>query len=73
MDGSQERTEFAQKQRSISEHRDEEDGPSSWDPRRPPRGGTVQAQLGEVYGNYFLELILIWKLLLGTDFSKKQG
>jgi len=26
------RTEFAQKQMSISEQRDEEDGPSSWDP-----------------------------------------
>jgi len=72
MDGSQKRTEFAQKQRSISEHRDEEDEPSSWDPRRPPLGGTVQAQLGGVYGNY-LELILIWKLLLGTDFNMKQG
>jgi len=33
MDGSQERTEFAQKQRSIDEHRDEEDEPSSWDPQ----------------------------------------
>jgi len=31
------RTEFAQKQRSISEHRDEEDVPSSWDPQRPPK------------------------------------
>jgi len=26
------RTGFAQKQMSISEQRDEEDGPSSWDP-----------------------------------------
>jgi len=26
------RTEFAQKQMSVSEQRDEEDGPSSWDP-----------------------------------------
>jgi len=31
------RTEFAQKQMSISEQHDEEDGPSSWDPRRPPK------------------------------------
>jgi len=55
MDGRQERTEFVQKQRSINEHHDEVD----WDPRRPPPGGTAQAQLGEVYGNYFLELILV--------------
>ena len=47
-------------------------GPSSWDPRRPPPGGTAQVQLGGVYGNYSLELILIWKLLLGTDFNMKQ-
>jgi len=69
MDGSQNRTEFAQKQGSISEHRDEEDGPSSWDLRRPSAGATVQGQLGGVYGNYFLELIIIWKLFLGTDFD----
>jgi len=73
LDESQKRTEFVQKQRSISEHRDEEDGPSSWDPRRPPPGGTAQVQLGGVYRNYFLELILIWKLLLGTDFNMKRG
>jgi len=73
MDGSQERTEFAQKQRSISEHRDEEDGPTSWDPRQPPPGGTVQVQSGGVYGNYFLELIIIWNLFLGTDFDMKWG
>jgi len=30
-------TEFVQKQMSISKQRDEEDGPSSWDPRRPPK------------------------------------
>ena len=30
-------TEFAQRQMSISEQRDEEDGPSSWDAQRPPR------------------------------------
>jgi len=30
-------TEIAQKQMSISEQRDEEDGTSSWDPRRPPK------------------------------------
>jgi len=69
MNGSQERTEFAQKLRSISGHCDEEDGPSSWDPRQPPLGGTAQAQLGEVYGTYFLELIIIWTLFLGTDFD----
>jgi len=69
MDGSQERTEFAQKQRSISEQRDEEDGPSSWDHQRPPLGGTAQAQLRGVYGNYFLELIIIWILFLRTDFD----
>jgi len=59
VDGSQKSTEFAQKQRSISKHCDEEDKPSSWDPRRPPLGGTAQAQWGGVYGNDFLELILI--------------
>jgi len=31
------RTEFAQKRMSISEQHDEEDGPSSWDPQRPPK------------------------------------
>jgi len=36
-------TEFAQKQRSISEHHDEEDGPSSWDPRRPPKDANRHA------------------------------
>jgi len=69
MDGSQKRTEFAQKQRSISEHRDEEDEPSSWDPRQPPPGGTAQEQLGGDYGNYLLELIIICTLFLGTDFN----
>jgi len=34
--GRDPRTEFAQRQMSISEQRDEEDGPSSWDSRRPP-------------------------------------
>jgi len=67
MDGSQKRTEFVQKQRSISGHCDEEDGPSSWDPRPPVV--TAQGQLGGDYGNYFLELIMIWKLFLGTDFD----
>jgi len=59
MDGNQKRTEFTQKQRSISKHCDEEDELSSWDPQQPPPGGD--------YGNYFLELIIIWKLFLGTD------
>jgi len=36
-------TEFAQKQMSISEQRDEEDGPSSWDPRRPPKNANRHA------------------------------
>jgi len=71
MDGSQKRTEFAQRQGSISKHRDEGDGPSAWDPQQPPPGGTAQAQLGGVYGNYFLELIIIWKLFLGTYFNMK--
>jgi len=71
MDGSQKRTEFEQKQGQISEHHDEEDGPSSWDPWRPLPGGTAQAQLGGDYGNYFLELIIIWKLFLGTDLDMK--
>jgi len=69
MDGSQKRAEFAQKKRSISKHRDEEDWPSSWDSRRAPPGGTAQAQLRGVYGNYFLELIIIWKLFIGPDFD----
>jgi len=59
VNGSQKRTEFAQKQKSINKHCDEEHEPLSWDPRRPPLGGTAQAQLGGVYGNDFLELILI--------------
>jgi len=36
-------TEFAQKQMSISERHDEEDGPSSWDPRRPPKDANRHA------------------------------
>jgi len=36
-DGRDPGTEFAQRQMSISEQRDEEDGPSSWDPQRPPK------------------------------------
>ena len=36
-------TEFAQKRRSISEQRDEEGGPSSWDPRRPPKDANRHA------------------------------
>jgi len=36
-DGRGPGTESAQKQRSVSEQSDEEDGPSSWDPRRPPK------------------------------------
>jgi len=37
------RTEFAQKQTSISKQCDEEDGPSSWDPRRPPKDANTNA------------------------------
>jgi len=37
------RTEFAQKQMSVSEQRDEKDGPSSWDPRRPPKDANRHA------------------------------
>jgi len=36
-DGRDPGTESAQKQMSISEQRDEEDGPSSWDPQRLPK------------------------------------
>jgi len=36
-------TEFAQKQTSISEQRDEEDRPSSWDPQRPPKDANRHA------------------------------
>jgi len=36
-------TEFAQKRMSISEQRDEEDGPSSWDPQRPPKDANRHA------------------------------
>jgi len=36
-------TEFAQKQMSISEQRDENDGPSSWDVRRPPKDANRRA------------------------------
>jgi len=42
-DGRDPRAESAQKQRSISEQRDEEDGPSSWDPRRPPKDANRHA------------------------------
>jgi len=42
-DGRDPRTEFVQKQTSISEQRDEEDGPSSWDPRRPPKDANRHA------------------------------
>jgi len=42
-DGRDPRTESVQKQRSISEQRDEEDGPSSWDPRRPPKDANRHA------------------------------
>ena len=37
------RTEFAQKQTSISEQRDDEDGPSSWDPQTPPKDANRHA------------------------------
>jgi len=37
------RTEFVQKQRSISKHHSEEDGPSSWDPQRPPKDANKHA------------------------------
>jgi len=37
------RTESAQKQMSISEQCDKEDGPSSWDPRRPPKDANRHA------------------------------
>jgi len=42
-DGHDPGTEFVQKQMSISEQRDEEDGPSSWDPRRPPKDANRHA------------------------------
>jgi len=42
-DGRDPRTESAQEQLSISEQRDEEDGPSSWDPRRPPKDANRHA------------------------------
>jgi len=71
MDGTQEITEFVQKQKVN--HHDEEDGPSSWDPWWPPLRDTAQAQLGGVYGNYFLELITVWKLFLRTDFDMQWG
>jgi len=44
-------TEFAQKQMSISEQRDEEDGPSSWDPRRPPKDANRHAWKIFTYAN----------------------
>jgi len=37
------RTEFQQKQRSTSEHCDEEYKPSSWDPQRPPEDANRHA------------------------------
>jgi len=42
-DGRDPRLEFAQKQMSISEQSDEEDGPSSWEPRRPPKDANRHA------------------------------
>jgi len=59
MDGRQKRTEFAQKQRSISGHRDEEDGPSSWDPPMT----TTRRHCASAAGRR------IWKLLLGTNYN----
>jgi len=59
MDGSQGRTEFAQKQRSISEHHDEEDEPSSWD---PPTTTTRRHCASAAWRT-------LWKLLLGADFN----
>jgi len=41
---------------SLRRNCDEEDKPSSWDPRRPPLGGTAQVRVGGVYEN---ELILL--------------
>jgi len=61
----------ARRELSLRRNCDEENEPSSWDPRQPQLGGTAQAQLRGVYGNDFLELILIWKLLLGIDFNMK--
>jgi len=46
----------ARRELSLHSDCDEEDEPSSWDPRRPPPGGTAQVRLGGVYGNNFLEL-----------------
>jgi len=43
--------EFAQKQMSISEQRDEEDWPSSWDPRRPPKDANRYAWKIFTYAN----------------------
>ena len=42
-DGRDPRAESAQKQRSISKQRDEEDWSSSWDPRRPPKDANRHA------------------------------
>jgi len=50
-DGHDPRAESAQKQRPISDQRDEEDGPSSWDPRRPPKVGNRQARKIFTYAN----------------------
>jgi len=36
-------TEFAQKQMSISEQSGEENGPSPWDPQRPPKDANRHA------------------------------
>jgi len=47
-DGRDPRTESAQKQMSIS---DEEDGPSSWDLRRPPKDANRHAWQIFTYAN----------------------
>ena len=60
------RTEFAQKQRSISEHSEEDCEPSSEDPQRPPQEMTAHANQIFTYVNKFLEISCLCIAILGN-------
>ena len=60
------RTEFAQKQRSVSEHREEDYEPSSEDPQRPPRETTAHADRTFAYAKKFQEISCLCKGFLGN-------
>jgi len=63
-DGRDPRAESARRQMSISEQRDEEDGPSSSDPWRPPKDTNRHAWKIFTYGNQFLEIEWIFTCVI---------